>query len=219
VSAPATAARRRQFDILTTVLIGVVALLAAVLAILQSDYGTASSRAADQAARLEGDVSAKIQASSLARDAGLRAAQDALAVGMSGIGLGMAGLEAGDPTAQSLGSAQTDGGKRLQAAIDESVATSGQSPVDPYTSGLINAQEDVIAAEVTQQNAAVDEASDTGSRSNRAVLGLSLATLGGVLAGIAAVVRVGRPGWLTLGVAWVLVAAAALVAEIGRAHV
>ena len=212
MSAAGASSRGRQFDILTTVLIGVVALLAAVLAVLQSDYGMASSRAAAQAARLEGDASAKIQASSLARDAGLRATQDALAMGMSGIGLSMAGLQGGDATAQSLGDAQTDGGKRLQSAVDESVATSGQSPVDPYTSGLIKAQEDAIAAEVKQQNDAVDEAADTGSRSNRAVLGLSLATLGGVLAGIAAVVRLGRPGWLTLGVAWVLVAATALVA-------
>jgi len=212
VSAAARRAHGRQFDILTTVLIGVVALLAAVLAVLQSDYGMASSRAAAQAARLEGDASAKLQANGLTRDAVLRAMQDALAVGMSGVGLSLSGLQAGDPTAQALGDAQTVGGTRLQAAIAETATTSGQSPVDPYTAGLIKAETDEIAAVVTLQNAAVDEAADTGGRSNRAVLGLSLATLGGVLAGIAAVLRVGRPGWLTLAVAWTLVAASALVA-------
>ena len=212
MSAAARRAHGRQFDILTTVLIGVVALLAAVLAVLQSDYGMASSRAAAQAARLEGDASAKLQANGLTRDAVLRAMQDALAVGMSGVGLSLSGLQAGDPTAQALGDAQTVGGTRLQAAIAETATTSGQSPVDPYTAGLIKAETDEIAAVVTLQNAAVDEAADTGGRSNRAVLGLSLATLGGVLAGIAAVLRVGRPGWLTLAVAWTLVAASALVA-------
>ena len=212
MSAAARRAHGRQFDILTTVLIGVVALLAAVLAVLQSDYGMASSRAAAQATRLEGDASAKLQANGLTRDAVLRAMQDALAVGMSGVGLSLSGLQAGDPTAQALGDAQTVGGTRLQAAIAETATTSGQSPVDPYTAGLIKAETDEIAAVVTLQNAAVDEAADTGGRSNRAVLGLSLATLGGVLAGIAAVLRVGRPGWLTLAVAWTLVAASALVA-------
>ena len=139
MTAQTSRARRRQFDTLTTVLIGVVALLAAVLAVLQADYGNASSRAAAQAARLEGDASAKIQASGLARDAELRAAQDALAVGLSGVGLSIAALTAGDATAQALGEAQTDGSKRLKAAIDATIVTSGQSPVDPYTGGLLKA--------------------------------------------------------------------------------
>jgi len=212
MTTPTSHMRRRQFDTLTTVLIGVVALLAALLAVLQADYGNTSSRAAAQAARLESDASAKIQASGLARDAELRAAQDALAVGLSGVGLSIAALEAGDATAQALGEAQTDGSQRLQAAIDATVKTSGQSPVDPHTAALIKAQDTEIAAEVKAQGAAVDAAADAGSRSNRAVLGLSLATLGGVLAGIAAVLRVGRPGWLTLAVAWALVGASGLVA-------
>lgn len=205
-------ARKRQFDILTTVLIGVVALLAAVLAILQADYGMTSSRAAAEAARLEADASAKLQASALARDAALRATQDSLVVQMSGIGLAIAGLQAGDATAQALGAAQADGGKRLQAALESTAQTSGQSPVDPYTAGLIKAETDAIAAQVERQNAAVDAAADAGSRSNRAVLALSLATLGGVLAGIGAVLRAGRPGWLTLGVAWAMAAASIVVA-------
>ena len=211
MTATTSRARRRQFDTLTTVLIGVVALMAALLAVLQADYGNASSRAAAQAARLVGDASAKIQASALGQDAALRAAQEALAVGMSGIGLGISALDAGDTTAQALGNAQTDGSKRLQTALQATIATSGQSPVDPYTAGLLKAQDDAIAAEVKLQNAAVDQASDAGARSNRAVLGLSLATLGGVLAGIAAVLKVGRPGWLTLALAWTLAAASALV--------
>jgi hypothetical protein len=205
-----TARRKHQFDVLTTLLIGVVALLAAVFAILQADYGMTSSRAAAQAARLEGDASAKLQASALARDATLRATQDALAVQMSGIGLAIAGLQAGDSTAQALGTAQADGGKRLQAALASTAQTSGQPPVDAYAAGLLSASDTAIAAQVQRQNDAVDLAADAGGRSNRAVLALSLATLGGVLAGIAAVLRAGRPGWLTLGVAWGLVLASAV---------
>lgn len=202
--------RKHQFEVLTTVLIGVVALLASVFAIMQADYGMVSSRAASQAARLEGDASAKLQASALGRDASLRAVQDSLAVQMSGIGLAISGLQAGDPTAQALGQAQADGGKRLQAALEATAQTSGQSPVDPYTAGLLNALDHEIAEQVKRQNDAVDEAADAGARSNRAVLALSLATLGGVLAGIAAVLKAGRPGWITLGVAWGLVLASAL---------
>ena len=48
----------------------------------------------------------------------------------------------------------------------------------------------------------MDLANETGARSQRAVLGLSLLTLAAVLAGISAVLGRGRAGWATLAFAW-----------------
>lgn len=203
---------RRRFEVLATVLIGMVALLAAILGALQADFGMASARASAQASRMAADAEARLQASGAGADAILRAKQDALVIGMNGMGLSMAALTAGDQAGIALGEAQNDASSRLTAAVEETAATSGHSPVDPYTASLITATSASINALVTAQNEAVDVALDTGARSNRAVLGLSLATLGGVLAGIAVVLKATRAGWVTLGVAWGITVVAAVIA-------
>ena len=204
-------ARARRFETATTVLIGIVALAAAVLAVLQSGYNLDSARAQERAARLAADASARITASSLADDAALRGKQDVLVIGMQGIGRQIAAQPLGDAAGIAIGDAERAAGDRLSAMVDETAATSGKAPVDPYTAGLIAATTDGIATRVTGQGHAVDVAADTGTRGNRAVLGLSLLALGGVLAGIAAVLKVGRPGWITLGVAWGITGAALVV--------
>ena len=74
--------------------------------------------------------------------------------------------------------------------------------MDPYTAGLMSASIADLNTEVAEQNRQVDVANETGARSQRAVLGLSLLTLAAVLAGISAVLGRGRAGWATLSVAW-----------------
>ncbi len=216
MNGPVTAApgrnRTRAFNTATTVLIGVVALAAAVLTILQSGYGLDSTRAQERAARLSADAAARLTASSLAEDAAFRGKQDVLVIGMLGVGREIAAQPLGDEAGLAVGAAEQAASTSLSSTVDSTMATSGKAPVDPYTAGLIAATTDSINAEVTGQNHQVDIANDTGSRSNRVVLGLSLLALGGVLAGIAAVLNVGRPGWITLGVAWGITAAALVVA-------
>jgi len=201
---PEVATRWRSkdaFDRSATLLIGAVAILAAILAILQAGNGLASTRAQAQAARLSADAAAKMSASSLARDAGLRSQQDALVLGMEAVSRLMVATQGGDTGLFAVGTAEQAASGKLTAAITESAATSGASPVDPYAAGLISATVDQLNAEVTEQNRQVNLANDTGARSQRAVLGLSLLTLAGVLVGIAAVLGRGRAGWATLFVA------------------
>jgi len=216
VSGPVTTApgrsRTRAFETATTILIGVVALSAAVLTILQSGYDLDSTRAQERAARLSADAATKLTASSLAQDAAFRGKQEVLVLGMQGVGREIAAQPLGDEAGLAIGAAEQAASTTLSSAVDTTMATSGKAPVDPYTAGLIAATTDAINAEVTEQNHQVDIASDTGGRSNRAVLGLSLLALGGVLAGIAAVLKAGRPGWITLGVAWGITGAALIVA-------
>ena len=191
-----------RFDKAATLLIGLVAVLAATLAILQATNGLASTRAYAQSARLGTDASTKISASSLARDSVLRARQEALVVGMDGVSRLMVATTAGDASAYAVGTAEQAAGERLGAVLTETAATSGATPVDPYTAGLLTATTTEIAAEVLEQNRQVDLAILTGAREQRAVLGLSLLTLAGVLAGISAVLGRGRAGWTTLLVGW-----------------
>lgn len=203
---------QERFNRVATGLIGVVAVLAAILAILQVGYGQASSRAQVEAARLETDVSARVSASSLARDAGLRAQQDTLLLGIESLARRLAGTEAGDEGAVAVGEAEERAGTRLVAAVAETAATSGGPPLDAYASGLVTATLPAILQEVLDEKAAVDAADDAGTRELRAILGLSFVALAGVLAGVAAVLRAGRAGWMVLAVGWAIAGAAAVVA-------
>ena len=202
---PEVATRWRNqaaFDRTATALIGTIAVLAALLAILQAGNGLASTRAQAQAARLTADAAAKISASSLAQDAALRSQQDALVMGMEAVSRLMVATKADDAVLHAVGTAGQEASGKLSAALTESIATSGASPVDRYTAGLMSPSLDQINAEVAEQNRQVDLANATGARAQRAVLGLSLLTLAGVLAGIAAVLGRGRAGWAILFVAW-----------------
>ena len=199
-------------DKAATALIGLVAVMAAVLAILQVGNSLAGTRAQVQAARLSADASARISASSLARDASLRAQQDAVVLGMAAVNRMLVATTAGDAGALAVGTAQQAASDRLRAAVVETAATTGGAPVDAYASGLVGATIDGIVAEVKEQNRQVDLAAAASSREQRAVLGLSLLTLAGVLAGIAAVIGRGRAAWLTLALGWGMAAAATVTA-------
>jgi hypothetical protein len=202
---PEVATRWRSqgaFDKTATLLIGTVAVLAAVLAILQAANGLESTRAQAQAARLSADAAAKISGSSLMQGAALRSQQDALVLGMEAVSTLLVATQSGDDGLYAVGTAEQAASTKLTAALAESAATSGASPVDPYTAGLMSPSIADLNAEVAEQNRQVDLANEAGARSQRAVLGLSLLTLAAVLAGIAAVVGRGRAGWATLAVAW-----------------
>jgi len=215
MSEPRATSRWRSqaaFDRIASVLIGVVAILAAIFAVQQAHEGLAGTRAQVEGARLAADAAARIAASSTSGAAGLLARQDALVVGMQGVSRQLAGTTAGDAIVVSIGSAQVSASERLTTAIGETLATTGGEPVDGYTRSLVNATDDQIRAVVAEQNRQVDLADAAGSRQLVAVLGLSLVTLAGVLAGVAAVLGRGRAGWLMLAIAWGVAAVAAVPA-------
>ena len=202
---PEVATRWRSqgaFDRTATLLIGTIAVLAALLAILQATNGLASTRAQAQAARLSADAAAKISASMLVQGATLGSQQGALVLGMEAVSTLMVATTSGDAGLYAVGTAKQAASGKLTAALTESAATSSAAPVDPYAAGLMSATIDQLNAEVAEQNRQVDIANEAGARAQRAVLGLSLLTLAGVLAGIAAVLGRGRAGWGMLVVAW-----------------
>ncbi len=200
------------YDKVATLLIGMVAIMAATFAIQQAHFGLAGQHAQVSAARLSADAATKIATSSTVMGALLGAQQQALLVGMEGVSRQISGTGSGDEAFVAIGGAQQAASDDLRALLDASGATSGKAPLDAYTAGLVTANNAGLAVEVQEQNRQVDIAEDMGGREQLAVLGLSLVTLAGVLAGVAAVLRRGRAGWAMLITGWSVVGVAALVA-------
>lgn len=210
----ASSRRRRDtgFEVLATLLIGIVAVLAAVFAIEGAHFGMAGTRAQVLAARLTADAAAKSTASSIAFDAGLRGQQEGVVVSMSGVSRQLAGTLADDAGTTAVGGALEAAGNRLRGEVVASSGTSGGPPLDDYAAGLVTASTGSISQEVREQGRQVDIATEMGNRQLQALFGLSLVTLAGVLAGVAAVLRGSRAGWSTLLVAWGIGIAAGAVA-------
>jgi hypothetical protein len=191
----------RRFDLVAAILIGSIALMAAILAVIQIDAGQTSSRAQMRAARLAADVTTRLSVSGAAGDAALSDQQIALLLGMQSAGLGLAAAQAGDADGLAVAAAEQQAYQALRQALTETAASGGAAPLDPYTAGLLTASTADLRAEVAEQNRQVDLANQTGDREQRAVFGLSLLALAGVLTGLAAVLRDSRAGWTMLAMA------------------
>ena len=210
----------RRFDLIAAVLIGVIAMLAAVLAVIQIYASQATTRADLEAARLAADLSARISVSGQVTDSGLLAQQDALMLRMDAVAREIAGLQNNDAGSMAVGQAEESAADDLSATLTATSNSSGGQPLDPYTAGLVDATTAQLQTELTEQNHQVDLASTASSQARLAVLGLSLLALAGVLTGLAAVLRESRGGWIALGAACAIAASSGvfgLLAVIGVA--
>lgn len=203
-----------RYDKVATLLIGAVAILAATFAIQQTTFGLAGQRAQIMAGRLSADAATKVSTSSTVSGSLFGAQQQALLVGMNGVSRQLAGTTGQDEAFVAIGGAQAAASEDMRAVIDATSDASGKAPLDPYTAGLVTANAAGLLLLVKEQNRQVDVANDLSSRQLLALLGLSLVTLAGVLAGVAAVLRRGRAGWAMLAVGWSVVAVATAVALI-----
>jgi hypothetical protein len=191
----------RRFDLAAAILIGSIALMAAILAVIQIDAGQTSSRAQMRAARLAADLATRLSVSAEATDSALGNQQLALLLGMQSASLGLAAATSGDPAGLAVADAEQQAYQVFQQALADTAASGGAAPLDAYTAGLLTATTAGLRAEVAEQNRQVDIANQSGDREQRAVFGLSLLALAGVLTGLAAVLREGRAGWAMLSMA------------------
>ena len=190
--------RGSRFDVVAALLIGVVAVLAALLAVVEVGTGQRAIRAQLEAARLTADLSAGLQASSLVDQSLAAQLQSAAALSIEGAGRALAGLERGDEAAEAVGAAEMDASAALIEALTATAATAGAPPLDAYAARLVLATTDELTAEVNEQNRQVDLADDANTSNTRSVLGLSFLALAGVLTGLGVVLRESRAGWFTL---------------------
>jgi len=202
----------RRFDLVAAVLIGVIAVLAAILALVEMSAGQTASRASLQAAKVEADLSARISVSAEATNAVLTARQTAIVLAMEAIAREQAGIQYSDPTSTAIGAAEQSAYTKLDSILVETGATTGGKPVDPYTAGLLGATPADLKSELAEQNHQVDLANAAGFQEQLAVLGLSFLALAGVLTGLAAVLREGRSGRISLTAACVMSVAAGVLA-------
>jgi hypothetical protein len=210
--AAATLRAERRFDLVTAVLIGFIAVLAAILSVIQIGASQDGERAGLQAARLAADLSARIAVSGQAADSGLTAQQTALMLGIEATSRSISGLQNNDAASMALGAAEESAFEKLRAALTATSATTGGAPVDAYTAGLLKADTVQLLAELAEQNRQVDLANAATGREQWAVLGLSFLALSGVLTGLAAVFREGRSGRISLTAACAIAASAAILA-------
>jgi hypothetical protein len=198
----------RRFDLFVSAMIGVIAVMAAVLAVIQISTSQASTRADLQAARLASDLSARISISGQATGASFLAQQTALMLGIEAAGRSISAIDNGDEAALAVGAAADEAYRQLQAEMAATTATSGGAPLDAYIAGMIKATTADLEEELLEQNRQVDLANDQSARGQWASLGLSFLALAGVLTGLAAVLKEGRAGWTSFGMAGLMVAGA-----------
>jgi hypothetical protein len=195
------------------ILLGIIAVLAAGLGAVQLHRSQAESRATTEAARLTGYLAAGIpvQGVALAMTGGF--VQSALTRMMEGATRQYVAALNEDQGAQAQGVAEEAAGQRMSdIATRMAVNPDASSGLPPYELGLLTATTDDLVAQVSEQNRQVDLAVLTaGPQSGRAVAGLSVLALAGVLVGLASVLGADRAGRATLAMAWLATALAAVL--------
>jgi hypothetical protein len=191
------------FDRLTALLIGLIAVVAASLVLVQTVNGQAEARANAQATRLSADSSARLHAGSVFLDYSIGALQQALVLSLEGTSRNIVSLQRDDAIGQARGEADQGAGERLFTIAQQMAEVPpANGPLDPYVRELLTSPTTTSMAVVVEQNRQVYLANDAGDRSGRAVLGLSFLALAGVLVGLTAVLGEGRAGRLTLVMAY-----------------
>jgi hypothetical protein len=213
--------RGQRFDRLTALLIGVVALLTALLIVTQGSQSLAQARAQSQSRRSVAELSTRIVTSGIVSDYGGVHGQLAILGTLEGLSRSQAGVLGDDPADISAGDALAAAGTRLQAmAADMGMPPGSDTPLDAYAASVIGSTIPEMQRLVADGGAFSDAADAAGANSGEAVLGLSAVALAGVFAGLAAVVGSSRTGRSLLALGWVSAAAAAcilaLAADVGR---
>jgi hypothetical protein len=202
-----------RFDRLTALLIGLIAVMAALLVVVQTTQSLAEARANAQARRLASEITTRlIVGGTLGSYQGVNG-QRALLLSMEGTNRLIVALGSGDAADGLIGEAQVAAGERLLSIAARMAAPPGpDTPLDPYAADVLGAGMGALQPILAEQNRQADLAEEASTRSTLSVMGLSVVALAGVLVGLAAVVGGGRAGRALLALAWVAgIGAAALL--------
>ena len=186
------------FDRLVAVLIGCVALLATILAIIQVAGSGQESRAQMSAARLIAQIDARNTSSTELLRLQVQAAQRGAHLGALGGTRGIAALASGDELELAQADAQLAAAQRLIDLAPVLGQPTEDGPLDGYAREMLTATIADVQALAVEQARQADVAEAAGHRVGMSVLGLSLAALVGVLAGLAGIFGDSRAGRLTL---------------------
>jgi hypothetical protein len=192
---------RTLFDRWLTVLVGVAAILAALLATAQVDAGKREEHALHMASRLSVRVFEGTAGGSPRFSFQINSMQHAtaLAIASTAAQIGVVTMPETADAIQARSEADVKAADRLfaiaQSMGDVPPASSG---LDAATRELAGTEPGDLNAVVAEQNRQMDLADQYGERGNRTLAGLSLLALGAVLIGLAAVLGRGVPGQVVI---------------------
>jgi hypothetical protein len=188
---------RTRFDRWLSILVGVAAILAALLATAQVDAGKREEHALHMASRLSVRIFEGIAGGSPRFSFQINSLQHAtaLAVAATAVQIGVLNMPETTDAIQARAEADVRSADRLfaiaQSMGDVPPASSG---LDAATLALVGSEPGDLEIVVAEQNQQMDIADRYGERGNRTLAGLSLVALGAVLIGLAAVLGRGVPG-------------------------
>jgi hypothetical protein len=194
---------KTRFEHWLAILIGVAAIVAALLATLEMHSNTRWEKASTEAADLSVELFGKIAASGPVRAAGVSTGQTALGITLE------ASERANHPQTRGFGIVEAYVDNRvatrllkLADAIDATTDVSGS--LDPVAREVLDTRTSDLAEIGEHQDEAVDEAEKYGARLSRALFALSLMALGAILLGLAAVLGVQHGGPIILAISGVV---------------
>jgi hypothetical protein len=197
-------AERTSFHRLIGVLVGIVAVTASLLGILEADATRHENLDQARSQRASVELFGDIAASSVFHSFGLTTLQDATADAITATARQLATLARPQTAAVEAPRAKAEGtaAQRLIALVKQlSAEPTAKSGVDPATRAAMTASVAQLQETVRAQGESVDRAERYARRGARAILGLSLAASAAALLGLAGVVGVRRAGRILFGVA------------------
>ena len=203
---------RTRFDRALAILVGVAAILAALLAAVEVDAGKQEERALQMASRLSVRVFEGTAGSSPRFSFQINSMQQATTLAINATAEKLVLIQDPDTDAVIGARAEADrkAADRLLAIAESMGAAPGpRSGLDPTTLRLVGGTVIDLSTAADEQGRQVDLADRYGERGNRALFGLSLVALGAVLLGLAAVLGRGVPGRAVIVAASVALVAAA----------
>lgn len=207
---PRTPPRYRRW---LSALVGIAAVAAALLAVLESDSGRREEEAFVRSSRASVQIFAEIAGSAPRNQFLANGLRRALGNEIDATGRLLEATEASPEArrvAAAMSRAESAATRRLSEAVTAMSRVPEGGPLDPATSRLLTASLGEIQTVLRFQNAQVDLADRYGTRQERAMFAIALVAIAAVLLGLAGLFGGGRSGTISL-----VVAAVALLVALG----
>jgi hypothetical protein len=181
-------------------LIGIAALTAAFLLVVQVDRSAQASRGQVRAAMVSSELTSGMTATAEVALFRLASAERATLAGMAGTSRVLDGLDVGDPAEVARGEAESAAADRLVTIAEGMAALPAQDGLlDPYAQRMLTVAGEDLDALVGERAALLQVVVPrAGQQGSLVVAALSLVALAAVLAGLAATLHDGRAGRSTL---------------------
>jgi hypothetical protein len=201
IEAAAAVTGKSRLEKTAILLVGVTAVVAALLGTLEVHSSKQEERALALGARLPVEASAKLAGGGIVSSFQLGSLSDATLLGVEATSRLVESFESfvTAELAQPLGLADELASGRLIDAVGRMVRAGRTQELDAFTHDVITSDPFQAGALVEEQNRQIDLADRYGKRGNRAVFALSLAAIAAVLLALSLVVGGGRAGGVVVG--------------------